>query len=297
MDAIDALLRDLDSSLDTVNVKASRHSKTVSDLLSDTSALSGFLHFAAEADATSEVLWLRRFFVLSKDRLCQFATSDPAEQVIDEFCLSHSATVLADVPWTNNPLAFEVVDETIGKSWIFATGSKISKETWIDMIYLLISRAPAMSPRIPRRVHTNETLQSLDDVYGNGRRAVDPQERVRVLREQLHMAQQELNEKQMAHGYPPRSPQVSYRHHDSVSSNGTLSTQYEDYSRNQGYQRQSDLYSHHSGSSAGGIKGGGIFGLPSSQEEEHPKSPSIKSDEKKKKAHAKAAMAKSFIQF
>ncbi|ORY46511.1 hypothetical protein BCR33DRAFT_715570 [Rhizoclosmatium globosum] len=263
MDAIDALLRDLDSSLDTVNVKASRHSKTVSDLLSDTSALSGFLHFAAEADATSEVLWLRRFFVLSKDRLCH-----------------HSATVLADVPWTNNPLAFEVVDETIGKSWMYVLNRNVEFETWIDMIYLLISRAPAMSPRIPRRVHTNETLQSLDDVYGNGRRAVDPQERVRVLREQLHMAQQELNEKQMAHGYPPRSPQVSYH-----------------YSRNQGYQRQSDLYSHHSGSSAGGIKGGGIFGLPTSQEEEHPKSPSIKSDEKKKKAHAKAAMAKSFIQF
>ncbi|KAJ3072027.1 hypothetical protein HDU98_004427 [Podochytrium sp. JEL0797] len=185
---MDALIRDLDSSLG--NYEDPSVSLTVADLLSDSSALSGFLNFC-HFSSDAEIAWIRRFFVLSKDRICQFASSAPSEGLLDVFPLSTNTQIMQDSSIAGNPLAFEIVDETTGNSWILSTGTKISKETWLDMISMHISRAGNNSSRsrpIPgtgrnpsthRNQHggrnaTADALKSLDDVYAQGSHAGSP---------------------------------------------------------------------------------------------------------------------------
>ncbi|KAJ3030116.1 UNVERIFIED_CONTAM: hypothetical protein HDU68_010038 [Siphonaria sp. JEL0065] len=227
---MDALIADLDSSLNDVSsATAATMPTTVGDLLADTSALSGFLNIVPPAAIRQpELPWVRRFFVLSKDRICQFASSSPSEFVLDELVLIKTSVVSNDSQRANNPLAFEVFG-TAGKMWILAATSKVSKETWIDMISLLISRSvdSARPMAIPGRSSSSsnnpigsgrrgdsDTIRSAEDVYGKSpRRAetvrsvdssayggsvrggLDPQDRVNLLREQLDQAQSELNVK------------------------------------------------------------------------------------------------------
>ncbi|KAJ3009523.1 UNVERIFIED_CONTAM: hypothetical protein HDU68_002630 [Siphonaria sp. JEL0065] len=233
---MDALIADLDSSLSGVSASATATTMptTVGDLLADTSALSGFLNIVPPAAIRqTELPWVRRFFVLSKDRICQFASSSPSEFVLDELVLGKSSLVSNDSQRAGNPLAFEVFGSA-GKMWILSATSKVSKETWIDMISLLISRSsesarPMASPGrstsssnnpVAARRGDSDTIRSAEDVYGKSprrtetvrsvdsgsgyggsARGVDPQDRVNLLREQLDQAQSELNGKMQSSNY------------------------------------------------------------------------------------------------
>ncbi|KAI9331050.1 hypothetical protein BDR26DRAFT_922225 [Obelidium mucronatum] len=273
---MDALIADLDSSLGVMDAPSSAMPATVGELLSDASALSGFLNIVPSAALRhTELPWVRRFFVLSKDRVCQFASSAASEYVLDEVILGQGARLAEDSQRANNSLAFEV-NGIDGKLWILSATTRVSKETWIDMISLLISRSndsaakPVAIPRqaayprrgdsdtvrsmedvygkSPRRTNAEETVRGLDNVYRNAApRQSDVQEQVYILSEQLEQAQSELNERMMQQQssyQSPRTRTAQMMHHlnapyqESMSSAGTYYSPREDSS--------SSLHSSHS---------------------------------------------------
>ncbi|KAJ3253646.1 hypothetical protein HDU77_004457 [Chytriomyces hyalinus] len=234
---MEALLRDLDSSLNSLTVAdlqdASPASKTVADLLGDTSALSGYLNWMS-----SEQSWERRFFMLSSEGLYMFASASAAEQYQDKFVLTQATALTASISASaSTPLAFELRDEQ--RSWILCASTKTSKNAWIDMIQALVSKPAAMSssasirsapgstaiidgiPRSSGEMHRNDSVGDLrgypiaarkynmageyaDSRYVNdisaraitdaSGRILDPQERIHMLREQLDLAKMELND-------------------------------------------------------------------------------------------------------
>ncbi|KAI8612071.1 hypothetical protein BC830DRAFT_1138433 [Chytriomyces sp. MP71] len=150
---MEALLKDLDSlsvsdwpgSGGAGEDQASMMPKTVGELLSDTSALSGFLHFlpsSATHEKSDSLPWLRRFFVLSPSAIHAFASSSPSEGALDLFPLSASTKINA-APVLNTPLAFEVTDRA--RSWIFCAASKTSKNSWLDMIQIMLAKSSGRS--------------------------------------------------------------------------------------------------------------------------------------------------------
>ncbi|KAJ3236563.1 hypothetical protein HDU81_010659 [Chytriomyces hyalinus] len=241
---MEALLRDLDSSLSSLSVDdaqgtfhrftynilnlmhlssvASTASKTVADVLADTSALSGYLNLMG-ADQS----WDRRFFVLSSESLYMFASSSATEVCQDKFALSPSTALTASIQTAavSTPLAFELRDNV--RSWILCASTKTSKNAWIDMIQVLITKpaaastsasirsAPALHaadyyPRTSSELHRNDSAGDLRGYPSATRkhmggeyagvmtdasgRILDPQERIHMLREQLDFAKMELND-------------------------------------------------------------------------------------------------------
>ncbi|KAJ3238567.1 hypothetical protein HDU78_003417 [Chytriomyces hyalinus] len=157
---MEALLRDLDSSLNNLTVNdlsgmlstlttnrklinfpadASPASKTVADLLADSSALSGYLHFMS-----SEQLWEHRFYVLSSEGLYMFASSSGDEECHAKFMLTRSTALTTNVQAVaSTPLAFELRDDH--RAWILCASTKTSKNAWIDMIQNLITKSTTLS--------------------------------------------------------------------------------------------------------------------------------------------------------
>ncbi|KAI8830389.1 hypothetical protein BJ741DRAFT_619962, partial [Chytriomyces cf. hyalinus JEL632] len=219
---MEALLRDLDSSLNSLSVDdtqvASTASKTVADLLADTSALSGYLNVMG-----SDQAWERRFFVLSSDGLHMFASSSATEACQDKFVLSPATVLTASIQAVaSTPLAFELRHDL--RVWILSAPTKTSKNAWIDMIQVLITKpstvsssasiksAPAVHsldyfPRTSSELHRNDSAGDLRGYPSASRkhlgaeymtdatgRILDPQERIHMLREQLDLAKMELND-------------------------------------------------------------------------------------------------------
>ncbi|KAJ3229461.1 hypothetical protein HDU78_009021 [Chytriomyces hyalinus] len=220
---MEALLRDLDSSINSLSVDdttpqlASTASKTVADLLADTSALSGYLNLMG-ADQS----WERRFFVLSSEGLHMFASSSATEPCQDKFVLGPATALTASIQAAaSTPLAFELRDDL--RAWILSAPTKTSKNAWIDMIQVLITKptlsssasirsAPGIHsldyyPRTSTELHRNDSAGDLRGYPSASRkhlateyitdatgRILDPQERIHMLREQLDLAKMELND-------------------------------------------------------------------------------------------------------
>ncbi|KAJ3217088.1 hypothetical protein HDU81_000976, partial [Chytriomyces hyalinus] len=228
---MEALLRDLDSSLNSLSVSelqdASTPTKTVADLLADTSALSGYLNWM-----NAEQSWERRFFMLSSEGLYMFASASAAEQCQDKFVLTQVTALTATISApAATPLAFELRDSR--RSWILCSTTKTSKNAWIDMLQSLIAKPVSSSssssvsirsappgtvldsvPRSSGEMHRNDSVSDLRGYpiasrkympaeYADSRyasdvsaraitdatgRILDPQERVHMLREQLDLA-------------------------------------------------------------------------------------------------------------
>ncbi|KAJ3346947.1 hypothetical protein HDU83_002544 [Entophlyctis luteolus] len=105
----------------------------------DESAFAGHLHVITTSAQTD---FLRRFVVLSSNTLFVFASSASPEIALDSFSFPNSAVVVPNSSrFSGNQHAFEIVDGR--RIWILATTSQSSKDSWIVMIQMQISRAPS----------------------------------------------------------------------------------------------------------------------------------------------------------
>ncbi|KAI8836920.1 hypothetical protein BJ741DRAFT_604475 [Chytriomyces cf. hyalinus JEL632] len=127
----------------------------------DSSALSGHLHFM-----TSEQLWEHRFFVLSSEGLYMFASSSATEECQDKFILTRSTVLTTNVQTVaSTPLAFELRVEH--RVWILCASSKTSKNAWIDMIQVLITKPTLSSSASIDSFQTSSTELYRNDSTGD----------------------------------------------------------------------------------------------------------------------------------
>ncbi|KAJ3110605.1 hypothetical protein HK100_002983 [Physocladia obscura] len=166
---LDSMLQDIDAHLDGFHL----HSDSYDDKQTDVGSLSGYLNIVFNANGDLA----RRFFVLSGRAIFMFASSSQSEYSLDQFHVTRYANILensATLP--TNPFAFELVDDR--RLWIapvvkpsprdllrffqysLTTTSQLSKETWMDMIKLLISRSSEPSIQTPPQLYRSSQHSS-----------------------------------------------------------------------------------------------------------------------------------------
>ncbi|KAJ3098645.1 hypothetical protein HK100_005063 [Physocladia obscura] len=141
---LDSMLQDIDAHLDGFHL----HSDSYDNQQADAGSLSGYLNIVFNASGDLA----RRFFVLSGRTIFMFASSAQSEYSLDQFHVTKYANILENsVTLPANPFAFELVDDR--HLWILATSSQLSKETWMDMIKLLISRSSEPTIQTPPQLY------------------------------------------------------------------------------------------------------------------------------------------------
>ncbi|KAJ3405274.1 hypothetical protein HDU80_001612 [Chytriomyces hyalinus] len=225
---MEALLRDLDSSLNSLTVNdlsdasASPASKTVADVLADSSALSGYLHFMS-----SEQLWEHRFFVLSSAGLYMFASSSGDEECHAKFVLTRATVLTTNVQAVaSTPLAFELRDDQ--RAWTLCASTKTSKNAWIDMIQTLITKSTTLSSSASvdsfqtssTKLHRNDSSRDLRGYppiaqrnhvageYVDNRFVNDASAQSMMLQTHQRQYMQGQQQQQQQHRSSPRSPTV-----------------------------------------------------------------------------------------